>query len=232
MWYPESITPYWADDHSCILLGDSREILPKLADQSISLCLTDPPYGVDFKYGDQYDDARPDYAQWVMGIFAEMRRIANVTMLTTGMRNLWLYPPATWVLCWAKPGSRRLNGLGGFNLWEPVLMYGKRRIWHDFKLLPDSLKGAGESRTKGLHPCPKPLNLYRWLVKEGSDVGDIVLDPFLGSGTSAIAARALGRKCIGIEIEKKYCDLAIDRLRQQVIEFTPAAPPVTENFCA
>ena len=192
--------------------GDCRDILPSIG--KVDLVLTDPPYGVGYKYGDAYDDSAADYRDTVLGVFALAREKAPVVMLTTGMRNLWLYPPADWVLCWAKPGSTRRSSLGGFNEWEPVLVYGKPRIFNDFKYLPDC---ANHSADSGDHPCPKPLKLYTWLMSEGSSEGATVLDPFLGSGTTIRAALNLHRKAIGIEIEERYCEIAANRCRQMVL---------------
>jgi site-specific DNA-methyltransferase (adenine-specific) len=67
------------------------------------------------------------------------------------------------------------------------------------------------------HPCPKPILLFKWLMTAASNEAAIILDPFLGSGTTAVAAKQLGRKFIGIEIEEKYCRIAVDRLRQGVL---------------
>lgn len=72
---------------------------------------------------------------------------------------------------------------------------------------------------KNGHPCPKPTDQWKWLLKRCSLPGEIVCDPFLGSGTTLVAARALQVKAIGIEIERKYCDIAIERLRQQAFAF-------------
>ncbi len=204
--------PYYQDEWVTIYHGDCREILPELP--KVDLVLTDPPYGVDYKYEDSYRDVHDDYAGFILPIFSKLRDAAGLVMITTGMYNLWLYPPADWVLCWAKPGSTRRNGLGGFNEWEPVLVYGKRRIYNDFKLLPDV---TNHSKDSGNHPCPKPLNLYLWLISVGADPGANILDPFLGSGTTAVAAKKLNRKCIGIEISEKYCEIAAKRCSQSVM---------------
>jgi site-specific DNA-methyltransferase (adenine-specific) len=67
------------------------------------------------------------------------------------------------------------------------------------------------------HPTQKPIELMKYLIKTYSSEGNIVLDFTLGSGTTAVAAKQLGRKCIGIEIEQKYLDIAIERLRQEVL---------------
>jgi DNA modification methylase len=63
------------------------------------------------------------------------------------------------------------------------------------------------------HPTPKSVEFMQWLIQLTTNEGDVVLDPFMGSGTTLLAARAIGRRCIGIEISNKYCDLAISRLR-------------------
>ena len=206
--------PYFEDDAVTIYHGDCREILSTLP--PADLVLTDPPYGVGYKYGNSYQDDAEGYEPFVLGAFQQMRENAPMILITTGMRNLWLYPPADWVLCWAKPGSTRRNGLGGFNEWEPVLVYGKRRIYNDFKLLPTA---PNLSKDTGDHPAPKPIALYRWLVAVGSDNGATILDPFMGSGTTLRAAKDLGRKAIGIKIEERYCEIAAQRMSQMVLAF-------------
>jgi hypothetical protein len=67
------------------------------------------------------------------------------------------------------------------------------------------------------HPCPKPTNAWSWLLNRASLPCEIILDPFLGSGTTAYCAKKLGRKCIGIEIEEKYCEIAAKRCSQMVL---------------
>src|SRR5262245_44065047 len=203
------LKPYYQDEWATIYHGDCREILPQL--EPVDLVLTDPPYGVGFQYQDSYDDKRTDYAEWALSCFQFYRERGRVVMLTTGMRNLWLYPRADWVLCWAKPGSTRRSDLGGFNEWEPVLVYGKPKIWNDFKYLPDCVN---HTKGKSEHPCPKPLALYKWLIKAAGEVATI-LDPFMGSGTTLHAAKDMAVKSIGIEIEEKYCEIAVKRLRQE-----------------
>lgn len=69
------------------------------------------------------------------------------------------------------------------------------------------------------HPCPRKIAHVQWLVYRWSDEGDMVIDPFVGSGTTLVAAKNLGRKSIGIEIEERYCEIAAERLSQGVLEF-------------
>jgi site-specific DNA-methyltransferase (adenine-specific) len=80
------------------------------------------------------------------------------------------------------------------------------------------------------HPCTRRLQHLYWLVHFFSD--DLVVDPFMGSGTTLLAAKYLNRKAIGIEIEEKYCRLAVDRLSQAVMDLRPATPPIlSEESC-
>lgn len=69
------------------------------------------------------------------------------------------------------------------------------------------------------HPCPFPLELPKRCIAATTDLGDVVLDPFMGSGTTLRAAKDLGRKAIGIEIEERYCEIAAKRLAQEVLDF-------------
>jgi DNA modification methylase len=68
-----------------------------------------------------------------------------------------------------------------------------------------------------VHPTQKPVRLMEWILKNYSESTDLILDPFLGSGTTAVAAKQLGRKFIGIEISQKYCDIAVQRLQQEIL---------------
>ena len=69
------------------------------------------------------------------------------------------------------------------------------------------------------HPCPKPEPLMGDLVTQFTDPGDLILDPFMGSGTTLVAAKRLGRKAIGIELEERYCEIAAKRLAQGALSF-------------
>lgn len=69
------------------------------------------------------------------------------------------------------------------------------------------------------HPCPKPIKVWKKLLNSVSLREHIILDPFMGSGTTLVAAKELGRRAIGIEIEEKYCEIAVRRLAQEVLPF-------------
>ena len=94
--------------------------------------------------------------------------------------------------------------------------------------IPDSVirvfrqmdRGGPESQ----HPAVFPVNLALELASAYSSGNDLILDQFMGSGTTLVAAKQLGRRAIGIEIEEKYCQIAVERLRQAVLPLEPAAP--------
>ncbi len=79
------------------------------------------------------------------------------------------------------------------------------------------------------HPSQKPLQVISRLISTFTAEGDLVLDPFMGSGTTLVAARNLGRRAIGIEIEERYCEVAVLRLAQQVLDFRPVAAPAVDE---
>jgi len=83
---------------------------------------------------------------------------------------------------------------------------------------PDTIIDTELSEDNG-HPCPKPIDVWRKIMLRGStNDSDLILDPFMGSGTTLRAAKDLGRKAIGIEIEEKYCEIAAKRMSQTVMD--------------
>ena len=81
--------------------------------------------------------------------------------------------------------------------------------------------GFQRDELESSHTCPKPINLIKKVVCRLSDPSDSIIDPFLGSGTTLRAAKDLGRKAIGIEIEERYCEIAAKRMAQEVFDFAP-----------
>jgi site-specific DNA-methyltransferase (adenine-specific) len=88
-----------------------------------------------------------------------------------------------------------------------------------------SLQWGGEARNHELHlhPTQKPVGLMRWIVQNWTEPGQLVLDPYMGSGPVAEACRDLGRRYIGVELEERYCEIAAQRLAQDVLPFGDTA---------
>jgi site-specific DNA-methyltransferase (adenine-specific) len=217
------IKPYYEDKWVKIFLGDCREILPQL-DVKVDLVLTDPPYNATdigpnhrIYINQTMKLSDGEYADFCSTWFNLILNITERISFTPGIANLWLYPAPKWVLCWHKPSAISYNKLGGFNAWEPILIYGKPkgRFGQDY-IRQDPLNfSQGPEKN---HPCPKPQKVWDWIINGMSEAGDLILDPFLGSGTTAYCAKKLNRRCIGIEIEEKYCEIAAKRCCQEVME--------------
>jgi DNA modification methylase len=195
--------------------GDCREVLPTL---EADLCLTDPPYGIGQNYAG-YIDSRKNLEILVKSCLPFIFDSCNRTLLTCGVANIHLYPKPNWTLCWFISGA---GGVGpwGFTTWQPILAYGADPyLENGLGCRPDAFWLTETSPPNG-HPCPKPIGVWKWILNRGSALdSDVVCDPFMGSGTTLRAAKDLGRRAIGIEIEEKYCEIAAKRLAQKVFPF-------------
>lgn len=208
-------TPYYQDDAVTIYHADCRNILPELP--KVDLVLTDPPYGIGIDYGDGCND-NEDLVSQVVGLMPLIRSKGRRVALTCGVKNIWLYPRPDWVMAWVSNAGTGCSPWG-FCCWQPILIYGKDPYLASMSgSLPDIFT-SNETTKEKRHPCAKPINLWQKVLHRCSQAdSDTVLDPFLGSGTTAVAAKKLGRKCIGIEIEERYCEIAANRCRQMVME--------------
>jgi DNA modification methylase len=217
-----AVTPYYQDEACTIYHGDCREILPLL---KADVILTDTPYGIGLDYG-AYKDSPEELEALIASSLPVMREASPVVALTCGVINQWRFPRPTWVLCWFQANAFSSTGFYGFNMWQPVLCYGtdpylKRGLGRQQDVIRTTAAlgtSAGLDNPPKGHPCPKPLPPWRKvLLRLSPDSQDIILDPLMGSGTTLRAAKDLGRKAIGIEIEERYCEIAAKRLSQEVL---------------
>lgn len=217
------LEPYYRDDAGEIYLGDCRDVLPQLP--QVDLALTDPPYNTDeigkrhFQYGPgqvRLDDW--SYHEFCQEWFAGVRDHTENIAFTCGISHIWEYPPAKWVFAWLKPSSPSFSKMGGYNVWEPLLYYGRyRKVVHDtFTQVPLNFIKAEWKE----HPCPKPPPLWAAILAVLSDPGDLILDPMVGSGTTSVVAKHLNRRYIGIDIKERYCEITANRLRQTVMDLS------------
>lgn len=202
--------PYYEHAGIVIYHGDCREILPSVRGDVV---ITDPPYNVGLKYGDGTNDERADYREWCSDWFGKLT--GTVIAVSCGVANLglwWTIKPPTWVMAWHKPAAMG-RCVVGFNNWEPILLYGKPK-----GTIVDVVRaGIVPNGEVDGHPCPKPLEWAAKQIGVLSEEGATILDPFCGSGTTAKAAKNLNRPYIGIEIEERYCEIAAQRLSQEVL---------------
>lgn len=213
------IEPYYSESGITIYHGDCREILPTLP--KVDLVLTDPPYGIGDRWSrapmigkrgssrlwgkqETWDAAPVDFAALEMAVNA-----ADQSIVWGG--NYYALPPMRGWLVWDKIQS--FSGadaeLAWSNLDMPVRVFRMSRI--------DA--HANQEHDK-YHPTQKPRALMKWCINL-ADKSETILDPFMGSGTTLVAAKRLGRRAIGIEIEEKYCEVAVRRLSQGALNFRP-----------
>lgn len=215
------IDPYYQDSHCTIYHGDCREILPELP--KVDLVLTDPPYGIGY---DKAQNKMADTKRLSNG--GEWKRYEYTGWdKTRPSKNIfrWMCNNSDKQIIWGgQYFSDFLKPSGCWLIWNKIqrgFMTDGEMAWTNLK---GSLKILDYSRADAYindeiikaHPTQKPFKLMRWCI-ELADNPQTILDPFMGSGTTLRAAKDLNRKCIGIELEKKYCDVAIERLKQETL---------------
>lgn len=221
--------PYYQDDAVTLYLGDCMDVMRGMDDNSVDMVLTDAPYNAGFIYGDATDDARPwpDYAGWLDARVIEMERVATgpvfVYVSVRGLLEMSKLHQPSWVGAWPRPAAGNPagdnRGLLFLPQWEPCMVYGDLR---PFKWATSDVWSVRALSERNGHPCPKPLSLMRLMLTKAAPVQS-VLDPFAGSGTTLRAAADVGKRAIGIEIDKRYCEIAARRLRQGVLDFEEPA---------
>ena len=219
--------PYYEDDHVTLYHGDCREITEWL---SGDVMVTDPPYGIAWN--------QPAYRAVGRSSGQRTRQhdgIANDNDTSTRDHVLAMWAPRPALVfgsCEAQPpsGTRRTlvfhkpadSGLFGSIIWrkdwEPIYMVGK---WPQAPASQSSVirtrHGSHREYAQGIHPHAKPLDVLNRLI--GSCPVGVIADPFAGSGSTLRAAKDLGRKAIGVELEERYCEIAANRLGQEVLDF-------------
>lgn len=208
--------PYYADDWVTIYQGDCRDILPQLRGDAI---VTDPPYGIGFEYHD-YDDAEPAWYALMDEAVPMMRAAAPfVVMPACSIRRIgWWYANHTpdWLIAWYKGSPGQRSDIG-FSAWEAHLVWGKPHAqMHDLFQTRSGFEDNG-------HPCPKPREWANWLIPRACPPGGVLIDPFVGSGTTLQAAKSYGRRAIGVELNERYCEIAAGRCAQEVLDLEAVA---------
>jgi len=235
--------PYYSEDGITIYHGDCMEIIPQLG--NVDFVCTDPPYGVGLGIENNqtkdsshlakrgyasYDDSYGNFTSLIVPRLNAAIEKAGRAAVFTGPHLHEQAKPCAIGGIW-HPAAVGRTPWGSKN-FLPVLFYGtpKKAGLHRPTVIRSTTAVTGING----HPCPKPIEWVRWLLLMGTDSGDVVLDPFMGSGTTLRAAKDLGRRAIGIEIEERYCEIAAKRLSQSVLDFgqpdTPQPPQHTNEF--
>lgn len=219
--------PYYDDGQITIYCADCRDVLPGIAPGSVDLVLTDPPYLVDYqgRWGSDWDAIANDKdGSWLLPTFTEVYRVLSDAGVCVSFYG-W---PAVdqFMTAWKASGFRPVShmvwvknvwGLGyytrgqheqGFVLAKPGTRKPDRAISDvlDFRRVSEPV-----------HPTQKPVGALRPIIDAFAPTNGVVLDPFMGSGSTLRAAKDLGRRAIGIDVEEKYCARAVETLAQSVL---------------
>jgi DNA modification methylase len=218
-----------------LYLGDCREVLPTLG--KVDAVVTDPPYGIgEARSGNasrsklavsrDYGDARWDDDPISPDLMALVKTAGRWNIIFGG--NHYANDPASCWLVWDK-----LNGENDFADCElawtnlPKAVRRLRFMWHGM------IRAHGEPR--GDHPTQKPEGVMKWCIEHLPEPNHTILDPFMGSGTTGVAAVKLGRRFIGIEIEPRYFEIALKRIEKAYAQpdffvQSPEPKPVQQNL--
>lgn len=202
-------------EYDYIEQGDCLELMKEIPDKSIDLIITDPPYGKkadkgtngfgsakNRKYKGGWDSKIPEKA-----VFDEMFRVAKNAIIFGGNYFTQYLPPSNCWIFWDKKGDVAFQNpfADGELIYTTFTKPVKKIVFHQQGFITDS-------KDKRYHPTQKPSELVQMLIEQFSNEGDTILDPFLGSGTTAVAAVNTNRHYIGFELDPGYFNVACKRL--------------------
>ena len=211
----------WPDDFiDKIICGDCLEVMKEIPDKAVDLVLTDPPYGIKRdkgfggaggfngkkpiarrQYNDNWDKERPSEF-----CFKEILRIGKNILIFGGNYFADILPQSKHWVVWDK-----LNTMPTFGDCELIWTNAKR---NSVKKITYQYNGLFGKEKRRYHPTQKPVGLIKKLLEIYSKEGDLIFDPFLGSGTTAVACLELNRHFIGIELSPEYCEIAKKRIKE------------------
>jgi DNA modification methylase len=217
------VRPYYADKWRALIHGDCMDTLSLLPNNGVDLVLTDPPYGkgigktgsmsikgaskIRREYTPTDWDVLPDPA-----CFAEMRRVSVHQVVWGGNYFTDHLPPTKGWLVWYKKDGLPAKTFADCELaWTsldtPARVFNSR--WHGF------IRDSREARLPV--PTQKALDLFVWCLERAKvEPGQVVLDPFVGSGTTLVAGARVGVYSVGIERNAEYCEIAAQRCRDDL----------------
>ena len=209
------MTPYYADDLVTIYHGDCREVMAEWMLVHADVIVTDPPYGMAYRHGARKGGVRFGFDdQFITGDDEPFDPSLILALdLPTVMFGANHYadrlPPSRGWLVWDKRDGSPSNDQSDAELaWTNVLT-----VARVFSARWSGAHRTGREQQEGrLHVNQKPVALMAWVL--AMMPAGVVLDPFMGSGSTLVAAKELGRRSIGVEVDERHCESAATRLRQ------------------
>lgn len=201
--------------------GDCRDVLPLLQLADVAAVITDPPYGIDGATGrinkarakgdyiSDFNDT-PEYIKTLVAdVFNRVINDCGCVIVTPGIKNMAMYPQPDSFGAFYQPAAVGLQVFGNVDA-QPIFYYGKNASGKNMGK-PCSYVLTEQPEKTG-HPCTKPTKIWERLIANNTKEGQTILDPFMGSGTGGVACQNTGRKFIGIELERRYFDMACERI--------------------
>jgi len=212
------LKPYYQDEWVTIYHGDCREILPSLP--MVDLVLTDIPFNVNLDYESYKDNLSPRaYGLICEEWFNALRRVEPLYIVKSPTKTMPIVLPIfdrvlgyVWSFIQYSPNATT-HGAFNLSLYCQYLIGGELRKRPNFDVIVNT-----NNKIVTKHPAEMPTAPIKKILTMFADSGDIMIDPFMGSGSFIRASKDLGRKCIGIEIEEKYCEIAARRCSQMVFD--------------
>lgn len=210
------MTPYYDADGVTIYHGDCRDVLPGLTADAV---VSDPPYGINYQHGTRKDGAK--LGQDGQSIAGDNEPFDPAHLLVGGTRAmLWganhyadKLPASRGWLVWDKRDGVESNDQSDCEFaWTNFLSVGRlfSCLWNG------GVRTGREQREGRFHVNQKPVGLMHWCLGLLGPVG-VVVDPYMGSGSTLVAAVEQGQRAIGIEVDERYCEIAARRLAQGVL---------------
>ena len=202
------------------ICGEAKPTLEKLPDNSIDLVITDPPYLINYRDRAGRKIINDDNPQAVLSVYNELYRV-----LKNGSYCISFYGWST-IAAFSESWKQAGFSIAGHLVWHKDYSSSAGHVRYHHEAAYLLAKGSPDKPVKPLpdvlqwdytgnksHPTEKSVNIISPLINTYSRAGDVVLDPFCGSGTTAVSAVLNNRDYLGIEIEEKYCDLAQRRIQ-------------------
>jgi DNA modification methylase len=191
---------------------DSNQVAKLMNGQKADMVFTDPPYGIGYEYNSHKDTKGEEYLKFCEEWFNVLQLNCELIIITTGWsyKKFWWNKEPSDELVWFD--KTKQSGGRSYHLrkTEPIFIFGKIKEKYTWDILEiQSNRGDG---MRELHTCPKPIALISDIIKPQTINNSIILDVFLGSGTTMLASHQLKRKCYGMELDPKYCDVIIKRM--------------------
>lgn len=229
--------PYFEDDLVTLYHGDSFEVMAGMADESVDAVITDPPY-TEFVHANAMSNRSGKASKEIdftaftdekfNKAFKECGRLTKRWVVSTvdyhhafsfeanAPETLKLMRIGVWVKNNPMPQLTSDRPAQG---WEAIAYLHRNDVKPEW-----NAGGAHGNYVSNLaaptgHPTPKPVKMFSSFVERFTNPGDLVFDPFAGGGTTLLAARNMGRRVIGVELDEKYCELIAKRLSQQAFDF-------------